>query len=182
MSLSSTAVFGNAAIAVTSISKCCSKVSGNLLLLQGLANIMDGSGFIADLSSGVGNSVVLLQSVANMVNYLDGRGWIDIEALTGNLVQVVIKLPYNTNLQSSALIDIFKFTLPSNLFKCGATTGDVAYSNVATGAPTGATWSVNSAVNLATISPSDYIADLIALQQGFENIADMMTALSIIGA
>ena len=183
MSSSSTAVFGNAAIAVNAIEKACSKIHQNLLLCQGLANIMDGSGNVADLGpSGMANSLELLKSIATMVNYLDGRGWVDIEGSTGNSVKVVIKLPYNTNLQNSALMDIYSFVLPTNLFKSGATSGDVSYSTVATGGPSGAIWCVNSQENLYGINTSDYVSNLVNLQQSFENVTDLMTALAVINA
>lgn len=185
MSSSSTAVFGNAAIAVNAIEKACSKIHQNLLLCQGLANIMDGSGNIADLGpDGLGNTVELLKSIATMLNYLDGRGWIDILAGSGNNeVRVVIKLPYNTNLQNSQLMSIYEFIMPSSLFRESSTLGTVlTYSNVPAGTAGSDQWCVNTKENLYAVNPSDYISALINLQQGFENITDMMAALAVINA
>lgn len=181
MSSSSTAVFGNAAIAVNAIEKACSKIHQNLLLCQGLANIMDGSGNVADLNpTGLGNSVALLQSIATMVNYLDGRGWIDVDANSG-APKIIIKLPYNTNLQNSQLMDIYSFTMPVDLFNCGTGTSLTLLSTTSD-APSSGQWAVHTQAYLYGVASSDYVAALVNLQQGFENVTDLMTALAVINA
>lgn len=184
MSSSSTAVFGNAAIAVNAIEKACSKIHQNLLLCQGLANIMDGSGNVADLSpTGLGNTVTLLHSVATMVNYLDARGWIDVDSEADNVVKVTVKLPYNTNLQNSTLMDIYSFELPHRLFRTGNSSATSDVTLVApTATPGAGNWAVRTQGNLYDENPSDYVSDLVTCQQSFENVTDLMTALAVINA
>jgi hypothetical protein len=146
---------------------------------------MDGSGNIADLSpTGLGNSVALLQSIGTMINYLDGRGWIDVLAGGGtNAVRIVVKLPYNTNLQNSALMSIYEFTMPADLYRESSSADTVlSYSNTPAGSAGSNAWCVNTQANLYATNPSDYVADLVNLQQGFENISDMMVALEVINA
>jgi hypothetical protein len=192
MSSSSTAVFGNAAIAVNAIEKACSKIHQNLLLCQGLANIMDGSGNIADLNStGAGNSVTLLHSIATMVSYLDGRGWVDVDAGASSddadegamAVKIVIKLPYNTNLQNSTLMEIYTIQLPRALYRPGNSSAEPDLSLVAsTATPGDGNWAVRTKGNLYDVNPSDYVAALVNMQQAFENVTDMMQALAVINA
>lgn len=190
MSSSSTAVFGNAAIAINAIEKACSKMHQNLLLCQGLSNIIDGSGYIADLGSGgMGNIETLLISIANMINYLDGRGWVDVvgggsDGTTGSgaYVKVIIKLPYNTNLQNSTLMNIYSIVLPVNLFKCGAATSYATEIPYVQGSTSASEWTVNTKVNMFGVNPSTFVTDLVNLQQSIENITDLMTALAVINA
>lgn len=191
MSLSGNVVFGNATIAATAIQKAANRINENMLLLQGLSNVMDSSGNITDLVSGAsGNSQTLLDSIGQMLTSLAARGWVQINGTTATAdangssvpqVQVRFRVPYNNTLQSATTMNIYTILLPVDLYMASSASlsATTTYNAGNTSSTISSGWGTNVLSEIADNS-SAYVTDLVNMQVAFANLNDIMTALGVI--
>ncbi len=178
---SSTALFGSASIVVTSTQKVCTKVNENILLLQGLANVLDGSGNIADLNLTTPNTVTVLQAIGQLVTFLINRGWASAQSNGSNQVNLIFNVPYNTTLQAAASLPLYTMTLPAHLYMTTGSAGaPVTFSATASDSAVASQWQPHTGAYMYAVAVNNYINDLVNLQMYFENLNDMMIALNVI--